>query len=180
MAKIYTKKGDSGKTQLFSGETVKKSDIRLEVYGTIDELTSFLSIASAFSKSEEIISKIKKIQKKLFHLSTDFATLKRKKEFVSEKDIKYLEDEMDLMSEKLPPQKSFIIPGGSKTSSFLQVARTICRRAERKASILLEDDSSLSIQMKFLNRLSDYLFLLARYNNYLEGIREEKIDFEEK
>ncbi len=177
--KIYTKKGDNGTTQLFSGERVSKGDLRLEAYGTIDELNSFLSLARSFSKNEEIERKIKKIQKELFYISSDFASKKHEKTFIKEEDISILEREIDEMNEKVPKLKNFIYPGGSIVSSHLQVSRTICRRAERLAVKLLERDEKLKIQVKFLNRLSDYLFILARYNNFLEGIKEEEVNFNE-
>ncbi|MFP2995962.1 cob(I)yrinic acid a,c-diamide adenosyltransferase [Spongiivirga sp. MCCC 1A20706] len=183
--KIYTKTGDKGTTALFGGTRVPKHHIRIEAYGTIDELNSHLGLI----RDQEIDTGHKQVleyvQDKLFTVGAVMATdpakaiLKSGKERlnipkISENDIVYLEKQIDTMNESLPPMTHFILPGGHQTVSLCHIARCVCRRAERMATQLYEispfDPSSLS----FINRLSDYLFVLARKLSHDLGANEVK------
>jgi len=171
--KIYTKTGDNGTTALFGGTRVAKHNIRIESYGTLDELNSYLGLLrdqEIDTHSKEVLIKI---QEKLFVigaiLATDpqKATLKNGKERlnidkVSPDDISFLEQEMDTMDEQLPPMTHFILPGGHQTVSFCHISRSVCRRAERLATALYQEVPFEENALKYLNRLSDYLFVLAR------------------
>ncbi len=171
--KIYTKTGDKGTTALFGGTRVPKHHIRIESYGTVDELNSHLGLI----RDQEIDQQSKKmlmlIQDKLFTVGAVLATdpekaiLKSGKERlnipkIDLEDIKLLETEMDAMNESLPTMTHFILPGGHQTVSFCHIARCVCRRAERLASALNDLEPFDAHTLSYLNRLSDYLFVLAR------------------
>jgi cob(I)alamin adenosyltransferase len=171
--KIYTKTGDTGTTALFGGTRVPKHHIRIDSYGTVDELNSHIGLI----RDQEINNAYKQIliqiQDRLFTvgaiLATDpeKATLKNGKERlnipkITEEDIELLEKEMDAMNEELPQMTHFVLPGGHTTVSYCHIARCVCRRAERLATALYELDPFLPETLKYLNRLSDYLFVLAR------------------
>jgi len=175
--KIYTKTGDKGTTSLFGGTRVSKHHIRIESYGTVDELNSHIGLV----RDQEIISHYKdiliEIQNKLFTVGAILATdpkkaiLKSGKERlnipkISDKDIELLEKEIDSMNESLPPMTNFILPGGHQTVSFCHIARGVCRRAERLAVALNDLEPFQSETLTYLNRLSDYLFVLARKLSY--------------
>jgi len=165
--KIYTRTGDKGTTGLIGGSRVKKYDIRLEAYGTVDELNSFIGVVRSMQTDQHADSILEKIQNKLFvigaHLATDNSiALINQQMPVGETDIVMLEQEMDTLNEVLPELRNFILPGGSQATSFCHVARTVCRRAERlivELSEKVELDPNLII---YMNRLSDYLFVLSR------------------
>ncbi len=171
--KIYTKTGDKGTTALFGGTRVSKYHIRIDSYGTIDELNAWLGLI----RDQEIDTHSKKllaiIQDKLFTLGAVLATdpekalLKSGKERlnipkINASDIELLEKEMDVMNESLPPMTHFILPGGHTTVSYCHIARTVCRRAERMATQLFEKEPFEENVLSYINRLSDYLFILAR------------------
>ena len=171
--KIYTKTGDKGTTALFGGTRVPKHHIRIESYGTIDELNSHIGLIR--DQAIDLIHKkvLMEIQDRLFTvgaiLATDpeKATLKNGKDRlnipkISESDIKLLEDNMDNMNAALPPMTNFVLPGGHQTVSFCHIARTVCRRAERLASHLNDIEPFQPETLMYINRLSDYLFVLAR------------------
>ena len=171
--KIYTKTGDKGTTALFGGTRVPKHHIRIESYGTIDELNSHIGLIR--DQAIDLIHKkiLMEIQDRLFTvgaiLATDpeKATLKNGKDRlnipkISESDIKLLEDNMDIMNAALPPMTNFLLPGGHQTVSFCHIARTVCRRAERLASHLNDMEPFQPETLMYINRLSDYLFVLAR------------------
>ena len=171
--KVYTKTGDSGTTALFGGTRVPKHHIRIDSYGTVDELNSFLGLIRDQDIQQEYKDTIIKIQSDLFTigaiLATDpeKATLKSGKERlniekISADDITSLEQEMDKMEASLSPMTHFVLPGGHQTVSFCHIARCVCRRAERLATALNELEPFESNALKYLNRLSDYLFVLAR------------------
>lgn len=176
--KIYTKTGDSGETSLFAGGRVPKHHRRVEAYGTIDELNSALGLARAAQPSRQGDAWLEAVQSQLFHLGSDLATpLAAKAELitrVSEKDIAWLEASIDRMSEELPPLRHFILPGGTLASAQLQVARAICRRAERIIAALNEREALNEQALPYVNRLSDWLFTLARYENIKAGEPEPK------
>lgn len=174
--KIYTKRGDSGETSLFGGDRVSKSSERIEAYGTVDELNSFVGLAASYDLSEKGTELLRKVQELLFALGADLATppsAKTRIERVAEDDIQFLEDAIDEMEEDLEPLKNFILPGGSQAGATLHTARTICRRAERAAVACHKVDKISDTCIKFLNRLSDFFFVIARYENKQAGIREE-------
>ncbi len=179
--KIYTKTGDKGTTALFGGTRVAKHHIRIDSYGTIDELNSWLGLLrdqEIGAKYQEILIKI---QEQLFTVGAILATdpekmiLKNGKERlnipkINEEDINYLEQEIDTMNNALPPMTHFVLPGGHTTVSYCHIARTICRRAERLATLLHENEPFDAAVLSFINRLSDYLFVLARkLSNDLEA-----------
>lgn len=165
--KIYTRTGDTGTTGLIGGSRVKKNDLRLEAYGTVDELNSFLGVVRSLQTDGHADEILAKIQNKLFvigaHLATeDSMSLIKKQMPVVESDILGLENEMDEMNEQLPELRNFILPGGCQATSFCHVARTVCRRAER---LIVELTEKVEVDPKlivYINRLSDYLFVLSR------------------
>ena len=163
--KIYTKTGDNGTTSLIGGTRVQKNDPRLECYGTIDELNSYLGLIRDNYSSQDIQYQLLTIQQKLFIISAEIANDKPQKTnipSISEADILSLEEIIDGISEELPPQKSFIIPGGHPVSSYFQIARTVCRRAERAIYNIQPEKRPSMLSTIYINRLSDYLFILAR------------------
>lgn len=159
--KIYTKTGDAGTTSLYTGERVEKNSLRVQTYGAIDEADSALGIARAFAEVDAVREKIFAVQKLLPKLMADFASLNREP-LVTFDDVKNLEMEMDTLESSLPPLREFIIPGKSKGGAFLDLARTITRRAERLACELAKSEKIHDADKIFLNRLSDYCFLLMR------------------
>lgn len=175
--KVYTKTGDNGTTALFGGTRVPKHHIRIESYGTIDELNSHIGLIRDQAINQMHKNVLMEIQDRLFTvgaiLATDpeKATLKNGKDRlnipkISESDIKFLEDNMDSMDTELPPMTHFVLPGGHQTVSFCHIARTVCRRAERLASHLNDLEPFQPETLKYINRLSDYLFVLARKLSY--------------
>lgn len=163
--KIYTKTGNNGTTSLIGGTRVQKNDPRLECYGTIDELNSYLGLIRDNYSSQDIQDQLLTIQQKLFIISAEIANDKTQKTnipSISEADILSLEETIDGISEELPPQKSFIIPGGHPVSSYCQIARTVCRRAERAIYNIQPEKRPSMLSTIYINRLSDYLFVLAR------------------
>ncbi|TXN35120.1 cob(I)yrinic acid a,c-diamide adenosyltransferase [Flagellimonas hymeniacidonis] len=165
--KIYTKTGDKATTALFTGKRVPKHHIRIESYGTIDELNSFLGLLrdqKMDSNSKEILALI---QNKLFTVGAILATEPKKENRlkipkIAIEDIELLEKEIDQMNEELPEMTHFILPGGHSTVSYCHIARTVCRRAERMISYLHENEPVPERLLSYVNRLSDYLFVLAR------------------
>lgn len=164
--KIYTKTGDTGTTSLLGGARVSKAHIRIEAYGTVDELNSYIGLLRDQPVNQNRKDILKTIQDRLFTLGADLATEPGKDKVVKpdlfESDIDLLETEMDRMDEQLPALTSFVLPGGHHSVSFAHLARCVCRRAER-ISIALNDQEKVSpLVIKYLNRLSDYLFVLGR------------------
>jgi cob(I)alamin adenosyltransferase len=183
--KIYTKTGDKGKTSLFSGERVSKAASRVEAYGGVDELNSILgALASSLSgDSPEACKAVEQVQRDLFCVGGRLATTPDSPacEDLPELDegaTTRLETEIDRMEKELPPLKGFILPGGHPSACWSHVARTVCRRAERHVVAMLEttdgapEGEGLAGMRTYLNRLSDYLFVLARYCNHLHGLKD--------
>ncbi len=178
--KIYTKKGDQGNTTLVSGTKVLKSSLRLETYGTIDELNSFLGLALTQIRKLKNISEVEPlldaIQNQLFNLGSQLACddkkMAEKLPQVTDAQIKDMEHSIDAMTVQLKPLKNFILPGGGELAGLLHVARTVCRRAERWAVRLNQEDPVDGIVIQYLNRLSDLLFVMARFANFKENISE--------
>lgn len=174
--KIYTKKGDEGQTSLFGGQKVEKNNERIEAYGTVDELNSAVGLARSSHADKEVADTLKLLQNQLFVLGADLATppdSKAKIERISEAEVKELERLIDTMDEQLPSLKNFILPGGTAAAGAIHLARTICRRAERRSVELYRSDEISADIPKYLNRLSDLLFVLARYENHKSGINDE-------
>ncbi len=176
---MYTKGGDKGDTGLFGAKRVPKDSVRIEAYGTVDELNSCLGVAISFCEKPEIVTQLKSIQDLLFVAGGDLAaelpkgrTSERVPRIVSE-DTQRLERQVDELQAKLPRLTNFILPGGSCTASQLHLARAICRRAERRVVALNRLEAINPELIPFLNRLSTYLFNLARYANVSEGIDDE-------
>jgi len=181
--KIYTKKGDSGTTQLIGGTRVPKHHPRTEAYGTLDELLSLLGVLYDFITDEELRSDLRKIQGDLFRVGTfvaldpSKAILKNGKprlemDDVKGEDVEWLEGRIDAYEANLPPMKFFVLPGGNKGASFAHVCRTVARRAERRLTELDAIEKVKDIHLQYLNRLSDYLFVLARKLTYDSGTKE--------
>lgn len=172
--KIYTKTGDKGETGLFGGGRVSKSHLRICAYGDVDELNSFVGLVRAANADAAVDSFLKTVQNELFDLGAVLATpdvskLKGKGSFVGNRDIEALEKEIDRMEEALTPLVTFILPGGAEAAARAHVARTVCRRAERSVVALAEKEDVGSEIVVYLNRLSDYLFVLARWLNKQAG-----------
>lgn len=164
--KIYTKTGDKGQTSLIGGTRIPKFDIRIEAYGTVDELNSYIGLIRDQAMEEHARGILIEIQDRLFTIGSLLAAdpVKNKMTLpqIAESDIKLLEEEMDAMDKQLPEMKSFVLPGGHTTVSFCHIARCVCRRAERCVLKLNEQEPLNELIYKYLNRLSDYLFVLSR------------------
>ncbi len=165
--KIYTKTGDEGQTSLIGGTRVDKSHLRIEAYGTIDELNSWVGLIRDQDMDGALKEILKEIQDRLFTIGSSLASDPEKSKMkipdLTESDIELLEQESDRMNAELPPLQSFILPGGAPTVSYCHIARCICRRAERLCVQLKADSFVDLLLLKYLNRLSDHLFVLARY-----------------
>lgn len=164
--KIYTKTGDKGKTSLIGGTRVSKSHLRIEAYGTVDELNSYIGLMSDQPVNQTRLTVLKEIQDRLFTIGSSLASDPEKSKMkipdLLEKDIVLLESEMDKMNAVLPELRAFVLPGGHPSISFGHLARTVCRRAERTVIALQEVDFVADLVVQYLNRLSDYLFTLCR------------------
>ncbi len=181
--KIYTKTGDKGETSLYGGTRVSKAAARVESYGTLDELNAFIGLAKAEISDEKVLSQLQKIQFDLFTVGSEAATptdkmllangKNRLDLMISEKEITELELWMDDFDAELEPLKFFILPSGGKAAATLHVCRTVCRRAERAMVFLNETEEVRPELIKYLNRLSDYLFILARYISKISGEKED-------
>jgi len=175
---LYTRGGDKGETSLFGARRVPKDSPRVDAYGTIDELNSCIGVAVAGCRHKEISKPLKRVQAELFTVGADLATESAAKggarvARIEKKDVARLEKMVDELQGKLPKLSSFILPGGSQLSSSLQVARAVCRRAERRVVALSRAEEINPEMVPYLNRLSTYLFNLARYANVLEGVEDE-------
>ncbi|MCD2423161.1 cob(I)yrinic acid a,c-diamide adenosyltransferase [Niabella pedocola] len=175
--RIYTKTGDQGKTALIGGTKVSKAHLRIEAYGNVDELNSWIGLCRDVQTEVAITGRLQEIQGRLFTIGALLAQDPAKDTKMAlpdlhEEDIQVLEKEIDTMTAALPEMKSFIIPGGSVAISYLHIARCTCRRAERSSVRLQEEEPVDALIIKYLNRLSDYLFVLARYTGYLTGIAD--------
>jgi cob(I)alamin adenosyltransferase len=176
--KIYTKTGDSGETSLIGGTRVPKHHIKIEAYGTVDELNSYIGLVRDTFDDLHSRDILYRIQNNLFvigsHLAEDRTVSKMQLPKIEEAEIVLLETEMDAMNVVLPELKFFILPGGYATASYAHIARCVCRRAERCATHLAQLEEVESDIIKYLNRLSDYLFVLARYIAFKNGAEEVK------
>lgn len=174
--KIYTKTGDKGKTGLLGGTRLSKHHIRIESYGTMDELNAFIGQLRAYNLDQLSDATLLEIQSQLFTIGSNLAAdpVKNKVKIpsIKEEDVKHLEAEIDRMNESLPQMRNFILPGGSGETAACHIARCVCRRAERNIVHLAEFEFVDPIVLQFVNRLSDYLFVLARWIAYQQGINE--------
>ncbi len=174
--KIYTKTGDEGKTSLFGGRKLLKSDLRIEAYGTVDELNSWIGLLRDVSEDNLQRELLKKIQDRLFTIGSELAAdpdnQKLKVPDLLESDVELLEQEIDKMDEQLTRLRSFILPGGHVFVSYCHLARTVCRRAERLCVALNQENEIPPLILKYLNRLSDFLFTLSRKMAHDMGVEE--------
>jgi cob(I)alamin adenosyltransferase len=178
--RIYTRTGDRGETGLVGGQRVPKDSLRIECYGTVDELNSFIGIARASAEEHETLAALakilKRIQHELFNLGAILATkpedVHPKQARVTERDTAELEREIDMMNAGLAPLRSFVLPGGTRINAELHVCRTVCRRAERLAVKLSRDEEVPDEAVRYLNRLSDALFVWSRWVNARLGAPE--------
>ena len=174
ITKVYTRTGDDGTTGLGGGQRVGKDSLRIEAYGTVDELNSQIGLAIATGLNETIAAPLAGIQNELFHLGSDLCILeedkaKRPVPRIEERHVVALEKLMDRLSEELSPLENFILPGGTPGAAQLHVARTVCRRAERLLVALARREAVGSWTVRYLNRLSDALFVMARHENKRRG-----------
>ncbi|HEY3442895.1 MAG TPA: cob(I)yrinic acid a,c-diamide adenosyltransferase [Paludibaculum sp.] len=178
--RIYTKTGDQGDTCLASGEVVRKDSPRLECYGTVDELNSFVGMAVISAGEHPTLLELRvilvRVQHELFNLGSILATTPEKvhpkQARITQPDIEQLEREIDHMNESLPPLRSFILPGGSRINAELHVCRTVCRRAERLLVTATHELEIDLVNVRYLNRLSDAFFVWSRWANVALGIGE--------
>lgn len=174
--KIYTKTGDQGKTSLIGGR-VSKDHLRVEAYGTIDELNSFIGKAVTEldpGKFKDILGDLETIQHELFDCGGDLANVMKERKYkLQEASVEALEKRIDALSEELPPLKRFILPGGSPAAATLHIARTVTRRAERQVVKLMNEEEEVpGVIQKYLNRLSDYFFVAARAVNFRLNVND--------
>ncbi len=177
ITKVYTKTGDKGDTGLGGGQRVPKDSPRIVAYGTVDELNSHIGVAIACNLDPDLESKLKTIQNELFHLGSDLCILEEdKKKFsvptIEEKHVLELEKIMDNYSAQLSPLENFILPGGTSGAAHLHVARTVCRRAEIEVIALSRNEAIGEFVIRYLNRLSDTLFVMSRYENYQKNYQD--------
>lgn len=184
--RVYTRTGDKGTTSLASGKRVPKYHERLDVYGTVDELNSFVGWAETLVVDSIIKTILQKSQLRIFtissHLALDEDKYREKLPTIKERDIEELEKDMDRMLDILPPLKNFILPGGNSAVSACHIARTVCRRTERLIVKLAETVNVDELQIKYINRLSDYFFVAARKTAMDLGVSEKYWlpDYEDK
>jgi cob(I)alamin adenosyltransferase len=174
--KIYTKKGDEGKTSLIGGTRVPKHHIRIEAYGTVDELNSWVGLLRDQKECARQLDTLLEIQDRLFtigsQLASDPVNSRMKIPELATSDISLLEKEIDKMDEELPEMRSFILPGGSEAVSFCHITRCVCRRAERQIVHLDEHEKTGALIIPYMNRLSDYFFVLSRWITQTNAVRE--------
>ena len=174
ITRVYTKTGDDGTTGLGTGQRISKDSPRIEAYGTVDELSSQIGVALAAGVHDPVASELRTIQNELFHLGSDLCVPEEDKKRtpvprIEERHVLALETLMDRLSKELSPLENFILPGGSPAAAALHVARTVCRRAERRVLSLAQRESIGTQVIPYLNRLSDALFVMARYENRRSG-----------
>src|SRR5438067_1338306 len=175
ITKVYTRTGDDGTTGLGTGRRVAKDSLRIEAYGTVDELNSQIGLAAASSVAEDLRAALGTIQNELFHLGSDLCIPEEDKATtpvprIEERHVDALEALMDRLSASLSPLENFILPGGTPAAAQLHVARAVCRRAERLLVALAREEKIGSHTVPYLNRLSDALFVMARYENKTRGV----------
>jgi len=180
--KIYTKTGDKGETGLFGGKRIQKSSVRINAYGTVDELNAVIGVALCYVENEKVKSTLRKLQNQLFVVGADLATPLEVESIrqrltiprVSQEDILGSENDIDFFDKQLEELRYFILPGGTKSAAQLHVARTVCRRAEREVVLLSQQEEINQNIVIFLNRISDLLFVLSRIENKTAEIPDQK------
>lgn len=177
LTKIYTRKGDEGKTSLSGGQRVSKDSLRVSAYGTVDELNSQLGVALAHGLSERLAELLPAVQNELFHLGSDLSFLEEDKQQYSipqieARHVRRLEAIIDELTAVVGPLENFVLPGGAVGAAHLHVARTVCRRAERAVIALAHEEGVGEHVIPYLNRLSDALFVMARYENHARNVPE--------
>ncbi len=177
ITRVYTRTGDDGTTALGGGQRVEKDSPRIAAYGTVDELSSQIGVAIACGLDPELAGELLRVQNELFHLGSDLCILEEDKErfpvpTIEERHVDALESLMDRLGEELGPLQNFILPGGTPGAAQLHVARTVCRRAERELVTLGRTERIGPWTIRYLNRLSDALFVLARAENHRRGIAD--------
>jgi cob(I)alamin adenosyltransferase len=178
---VYTRVGDGGDTYLGGGQKVPKESLRIEAYGTVDELNSVLGVALSVGLDAGMVPTLSRIQNDLFHLGSDLCVLETDKKKlkiprIEERHVTSLEGDIDRMQEDLKPLEEFVLPGGAPGAAQLHVARTVCRRAERLVVALSRKEPVGPCTIQYLNRLSDYLFVAARHENHSKGVADVQWD----
>ncbi len=177
ITKVYTRTGDDGTTGLGTGQRVPKDSLRIEAYGTVDELNSHIGVAIAVGIDKVLSKELARIQNDLFHLGSDLCIpeadkTRLKVPQIEQRHVDALEQLMDRLSAELTPLENFILPGGFPAAAHLHVARTVCRRAERRVIALSRKETIGPFTVKYLNRLSDALFVMARFENRRRGVQD--------
>ena len=175
--KIYTRKGDDGRTALYGGGRVSKAHVRVEAYGSVDELNAAVGLARAASPAEDVDAVLARMQSDLFDLGAELAAVGRAAEALgetrlTEADLERLERDIDRFEAELPPLRSFVLPGGTEASARLHLARTVARRAERRLVELADQEPLRPLLVQYLNRAGDLLFVLARLANARAGVAD--------
>jgi cob(I)alamin adenosyltransferase len=175
ITRVYTRTGDDGTTGLGSGRRVPKDDLRIEAYGTIDELNAHIGTVLTAGPAAELVEPLRRIQNDLFHLGADLSIPEADKAKhpgprLGEPHVAALESLLDTLNQGLPPLKNFVLPGGTPVAAFLHVARTVCRRAERIVVELAAQEPVGPDNVPYLNRLSDVLFVMSRFHNHQTGV----------
>jgi len=178
ITKVTTKTGDKGETSLGRGERVRKDHPRVNALGDLDYLNSVIGWTMSSFSDSQIGRELKKIQQDIFNISGDISLPDSESVLLKKERIKDIEDHIDIIAKKLPPLKEFILPGGSELISRLHISRTSCRNAERSLISMYGNENLNQLHAKYMNRLSDYLFLLARLVKHNEGVKEEHWDLE--
>lgn len=174
ITKVTTKTGDKGTTSLGDGTKVSKSDLRICSIGEVDELNSFIGFVKITTSDDELVQELNTIQNNLMNLGGELSVPNNNIELLRDESVFYMEATIERMNTILPPLKEFILPGGDEFSARLHIARSICRRAERKIVELVGNENGRDIWIKYLNRLSDYLFVLARFHVIKNKIDENQ------
>ncbi len=179
ITRVYTRQGDDGRTQIVSGERVWKDSVRVEAYGEVDELNSLIGFARSYIGDGKADSILREVQNDLFKVGSDLATPMTFERAirVSPDMVEKLEKWIDELNSTLEPLRDFILPSGSKAGALLHYARTVCRRAERRVVSLMKEEEVNPSALKYVNRLSDLLFVMARYVNRLDGEKEDLVQW---
>ena len=177
ITKVYTRTGDLGETSLVGGVRIKKSDIRLEAYGSVDELSAQLGMLAAMLGEGEERDFVVRIQNNLFNVCTHLATDQNQTPLypsahLADGEVELLEERVDKLMQQLPERQGFVLPGGCQTACQAHICRTVCRRAERRIATLAEKATVAPEMLRYVNRLSDYLFVLAKIINFNESVQE--------
>lgn len=177
LTKIYTRTGDDGTTGLGDGSRIAKNSPRIEAYGLVDQLNAHVGVVLTCSPTERLVEPLRRIQNELFHLGCDLCFPESAKQQytvpkIEPRHVTALEQLMDELSESIPPLENFVLPGGTRAAAELHVSRTVCRNAERAALALSETEPIGGSVVHYLNRLSDALFVMSRYENVRAGVAE--------